>query len=82
MVEVIKAGKTPDLNGFAIKFTKRGGVTVVEWLVKLINPCVCEGYGADLAAQCLHYIFKKITHERPRGILVHYTVFISYYNTY
>ena len=42
-VEVMKAGKAPGLDGIATECLKKGGVTIVEWLVRLLNLCFVSG---------------------------------------
>ena len=42
-VEVTKAGKAPGLDGVPTECLEKGGVTVVEWLVRLLNLCFVTG---------------------------------------
>ena len=42
-VKVMKAGKAPGLDGIATECLKKGGVTIVEWLVRLLNLCSLSG---------------------------------------
>ena len=34
-VEEIKSGKAPGLDGFPVEYLKKGGMTVLEYLVRL-----------------------------------------------
>ena len=36
-VNEMKSGKTPVLDGFLLECLKKGGVAVLEWLVRLLN---------------------------------------------
>ena len=45
-VEVMKARKAPGLDGIATECLEKGGVMIVEWLVRLLN-LFCVGHGAD-----------------------------------
>ena len=52
-VNEMKSGKAPMLDGFPVECLKKGGMAVLEWLVKLLNlsfdmgvvpidwPCAC-----------------------------------------
>ena len=33
----MKSGKAPGLNGFPVECSKKGGMAVLEWLVRLLN---------------------------------------------
>ena len=33
----MKSGKTPGLDGFPVECLKKGGMAVLEWLVRLLN---------------------------------------------
>ena len=33
----MKSGKAPGLDGFPMEYLKKGGMTVLEWLVKPLN---------------------------------------------
>ena len=33
----MKAGKAPELDGFPMEYLKNGGMTVLEWLVRLLT---------------------------------------------
>ena len=35
----MKSGKAPGLNGFPVECLKKGGMAVLEWLVRLSNLC-------------------------------------------
>ena len=39
----IKAGKAPGLDGFPVECLKKGGIVVLEWLVRLLNVCFDVG---------------------------------------
>ena len=34
-----KGGKAPGMDGMRVEMLKEGGVTVLEWLVRLFNMC-------------------------------------------
>ena len=36
-VNEMKSGKTPGLDGFSMECLKKGGMAVLEWLVRLLN---------------------------------------------
>ena len=36
-VNEIKSGKAPGLDGFTVDCLKKGGMAVLEWLVRLLN---------------------------------------------
>ena len=36
-VNEIKSGKAPGLDGFPVECLKKGGMAVLEWLVRLLN---------------------------------------------
>ena len=36
-VNEMKSGKAPGLDGFPVECLKKGGMTVLEWLVRLLN---------------------------------------------
>ena len=36
-VNEMRSGKAPRLNGFPVECTKKGGMAVLEWLVRLLN---------------------------------------------
>ena len=36
-VNEIKSGKVPELDGFPVECLKKGGMAVLEWLVRLLN---------------------------------------------
>ena len=36
-VNEMKSGKAPGLNGFPVECLKKGGMAVLEWLVRLLN---------------------------------------------
>ena len=36
-VNEMKSGKAPGLDGFPVECLKKGGVAVLEWLVRLLN---------------------------------------------
>ena len=38
-----KAGKAPGLDGCTAEFLKKGGESVLEWLVRLLNVCFTTG---------------------------------------
>ena len=42
-----KGGKAPGMDGVRVEMLKEGGVTVLEWLVRLFNICfyVVNGTG-------------------------------------
>ena len=33
----MKSGKAPGLDGFPVEYLKKGGMAVLEWLVRLLN---------------------------------------------
>ena len=34
-----KSGKAPGLDGFPVECLKKGGMAMLEWLVRLLNTC-------------------------------------------
>ena len=36
-VNEMKSGKAPGLDGFSVECVKKGGMAVLEWLVRLLN---------------------------------------------
>ena len=36
-VNEMKSGKAPGLDGFPVECLQKGGMTVLEWLVRLLN---------------------------------------------
>ena len=36
----MKSGKAPGLDGFPMKCLKKGGIAVLEWLVRLFNVLI------------------------------------------
>ena len=38
-VNEMKSGKVPGPDGFPVEFLKKGGMAVLEWLVRLLNLC-------------------------------------------
>ena len=36
-VNEMKSGKAPGLDGFLVECLKKGGMAVLEWLVRLLN---------------------------------------------
>ena len=36
-VNEMTSGKTPGLDGFKVEYLKKGGMAVLEWLVRLLN---------------------------------------------
>ena len=36
-VKEMKSGKAPGLDGFPVECLKKGGMAVLEWLVRLLN---------------------------------------------
>ena len=36
-VNEMKSGKAPGLDGFQVECLKKGGMAVLEWLVRLLN---------------------------------------------
>ena len=47
-----KGGKAPGMDGVRVEMLKEGGVTVLEWLVRLFNICFfvnsTSGLGDDM----------------------------------
>ena len=39
MLNETKTGKAPGMDGVRVEMLKEGGVTVVEWLVRVFNIC-------------------------------------------
>ena len=39
----LKSGKAPGLDGFLVECLKKGGMAVLEWLVRLLNLCFDMG---------------------------------------
>ena len=42
-VNETKAGKAPGLDGCTAEFLKKGGESMLEWLVRLMNICFAKG---------------------------------------
>ena len=55
----MKSGKTPGLDGCAVEFLKKGGDSVVEWLVRLFNVCFVAGMvPVDWCSACVVPLYK------------------------
>ena len=52
-VNEIKSGKAPGLDGFPMECLKKGGMAVLEWLVRLLNLILIWGCTYGLA-WCLY----------------------------
>ena len=42
-VNEMKSGKAPGLDGFPVECVKKGGMAVLEWLVRLLNVNIDMG---------------------------------------
>ena len=50
----MKSGKAPGLDGFPVECLKKGGITVLEWLVRLLNLSFERGVVLIGLARCLY----------------------------
>ena len=58
-LEVMKCGKSTGIDGIAAELLKRGGISIVEWLVRLFNICFREGaVPDDWQRACIVPIYK------------------------
>ena len=58
-VNEIKSGKAPSLNGFPVECLKKGGVAVMEWLVRLLNLSFDMGVvPMDWLGACIVLLYK------------------------
>ena len=69
----MKSGKAPVLDGFPVECLKKGGMAVVEWLVRLLNLSFDMGVvPMDLSGACIAPLYKgkgdKCECSNSRGI--------------
>ena len=56
----MKSGKAPGLDGFTVECLKKGGIAVLEWLVRLLNVCVDVGIvPIDWRGACIVPLYKR-----------------------
>jgi len=72
-VKEMKTGKAPGLDGCAAECLKKGGVAVIEWLVRLLNVCFVSGVvPVDWCSACVVPLYKgkgdKYECRNSRGI--------------
>ena len=54
-----KAGKAPGVDGCRPEFLKKGGVSVIEWLVRLFNICMVAGVvPVEWCSACIVPLYK------------------------
>ena len=55
----IKSGKAPGLDGFPVECLKKGGMVVLEWLVRLLNLSFDMGVAPmDWRGACIVPLYK------------------------
>ena len=69
----MKSGKAPGLDGFPLECSKKGGIAVLEWLVRLLNVCFDVGIAhMDWRGACIVLLYKgkgdKYESSHSRGI--------------
>ena len=58
-VSEMKSGKAPGLDGFPVECLKKGGISVLVWLVRLLNISFDMGVGRmDWRAACIVSLYK------------------------
>ena len=58
-VNEIKSGKSPGLDGFRVECLKKGGMTLLEWLVRLLNISFDMGViPTDWHGACIVLLYK------------------------
>ena len=58
-VNEMKSGKAPGLDGFPVQWLKKGGMAVLEWLVRLLNLCFDMGVvPMDWRGACIVNLYK------------------------
>ena len=72
-VNDIKSGKAPGLDGFPVECLKKGGMAVLEWLVRLLNLSFDMGVvPTDWRGACIVPLYKgkddKCECSNSRGI--------------
>ena len=69
----MKSGKAPGLDGFMVECLKKGGMGVLEWLVRLLNLSFDMGVvPTDWCGACIVPLYKwmgvKCECSKSRGI--------------
>ena len=55
----MKSGKAPGLDGFPVECLKKGGMAVLEWLVRLLNLNFDMGVvPIDWRGACIVHLYK------------------------
>ena len=55
----MKSGKAPGLDGFPVEWLKKGGMAVLEWLVRLLNLSFDMGVvPMDRCGACIVPLYK------------------------
>ena len=72
-VNEMKSGKAPGLDGFPVECLKKGGMAVLEWLVRLLNISFDMGIvPMDGRGACIVPLYKwkgdKCEYSNSRGI--------------
>ena len=72
-VNEMRSGKVPGLDGFSVECLKKGGMAVLEWLVRLLNLSFDKGVvPMDLRGACIVLLYKgkgdKCECSNSRGI--------------
>ena len=72
-VNEMKSGKAPGLDGFLVEYLKKGGMAVLEWLVRLLNLSLNMGVvPMDWHGACIVALYKvkgdKCECSNSRGI--------------
>ena len=58
-VNEMKSGKAPGLDGFPVECLKKGGMAVLEWLVRLLNLSFDKGVvSMDWRGACIAPLYK------------------------
>ena len=56
----MKSGKSPMLDGFPVECLKKGGMTVLEWLVRVLNVSFDMGaVPMDWRGACMVPLYKE-----------------------
>ena len=57
-VNEMKSGKAPGLDGFSVECLKKGGMAVLEWLVRLLNLSFDLVVPMDWRGACIVTLYK------------------------